>query len=410
VSCADDKGVKTFREGTHRVIDPAATLARVMPLAVHMGITRVAMLTGLDVLGIPVAAAVRPNSRSIAVHQGKGVTIDAAKASAIMEAVECFHAENIVLPLQRASFTTMSKAADAADPATLPRCGGRAYSDEPLLWISGRDLLSGRTLWVPHELVSVDFTAPLPTPAGLFQATTNGLAAGNDWREAVLHALYEVVERDAVALWRALPEAAQDACALNLNEIDGELGRRLLACFATAGVSVRIWDVTSDIGLPTFICLAASPDEPDAVEPELGSGCHCDRDIALSRALTETAQARLTRISGARDDFDVMGYRPEERAARQGWARRWMSGAAKSRFRAPATLAGADLRHDLDVVLTRLAAAGIAQVGCVCLTRAELGIPVVRVVVPGLEGPWTPPGGEYTPGVRAMVVRATAVA
>ena len=66
-----------------------------------MGITRVAVLTGLDVIGIPVAAAVRPNSRSVAVHQGKGVTLDAAKASAVMEAVECFHAENIALPLRR---------------------------------------------------------------------------------------------------------------------------------------------------------------------------------------------------------------------------------------------------------------------------------------------------------------------
>jgi YcaO-like protein with predicted kinase domain len=404
MSWRDDEGTKTFFEGTHRIIDPSATVARLMPLAGRMGITRVAMLTGLDVLGIPVAAAVRPNSRSIAVHQGKGVTIDAAKASAIMEAVECFHAENIILPLQRASFAGMSGAGDVADPAKLPRCGGRIYADESVLWVAGRDLLSGRTLWVPYELVSVDFTVPLPTPAGLFQATTNGLAAGNDCYEAMLHALYEVVERDAVALWRALPEPSQDASALDLGEIDGAFGRRLLTSFTRAGVSLRIWDVTSDIGLPTFVCLAASPDEPGAVEPELGSGCHCDRDIALTRALTEAAQARLTRISGARDDFDMISYQPERRAARQEWARRWMNGVAKGSFRAPATLAGADLRHDLDVVLTRLGAAGIAQVGCVCLTHADLGIPVVRAVVPGLEGPWTPPGGEYTLGVRATNV------
>jgi YcaO-like protein with predicted kinase domain len=398
----DDKGAKIFFDGTHRVIDPAATFARVMPFARQMGITRVAMLTGLDVLGVPVAAAVRPNSRSIAVHQGKGITIDAAKVSAVMEAAECFHAEDIVLPLQRATFKKLSEQADVADPAMLPRSGDRYYADEPLLWVGGQDLLSGRTLWVPHELVSVDFTAPLPMAAGLFQATTNGLAAGNDWREALLHGLYEVIERDAVALWRALPDIAQDAHAIDLAEVDGVLGRRLLASFAHAGVFVRIWDVTSDIGLPAFVCLIASPAEPDAVEPELGSGCHADRDIALSRALTEAAQARLTRISGARDDFDWMGYRPEQRALRQDWARRWMAAPAQGSFRAPETLAGPTLQDDLDVVLTRLSAIGIAQACCICLTRRELGIPVVRVVVPGLEGPWTPPGGEYTPGARAV--------
>ena len=60
-------GVKSYWLGTHRVVDPETTLARVMPLAPRMGVTRVAVLTGLDNIGIPVAAAVRPNSRSIAV-------------------------------------------------------------------------------------------------------------------------------------------------------------------------------------------------------------------------------------------------------------------------------------------------------------------------------------------------------
>lgn len=400
----DDASTKIYFDGTHRVVDPSITLAQVMPFTRRMGITRVAVLTGLDVIGIPVAAAVRPNSRSIAVHQGKGATVDAAKASAVMEAVECFHAEHITLPFHRASFAEMANAADATDPATLPRCGARIYMDEPLLWVAGRDLLSGRALWVPVELVSVDFTAPLPSQTGLFQATTNGLASGNDQREAVLHALYEVVERDAVALWRALPEAAQDACAIDLAAVDGAVALRLLRSFATAGVSVRIWDVTSDIGLPAFLCLATSRYTPDAVEPELGSGCHIDRDVAVSRALIEAAQARLTRISGSRDDFDPPSYLMEERAVRHERARRWMTAAARGRFRAKAALAGPTLRHDLDVVLRGLAAADVAHVGCVDLTLAEFGIPVVRVVVPGLEGPWTPPGGEYTQGFRARAV------
>ena len=72
---------KHYLDGTHRITDPASTLSRVMPFAARMGITRVAVLTGLDVIGIPVVAAYRPNSRSIAVHQGKGTTLAAAKAT-----------------------------------------------------------------------------------------------------------------------------------------------------------------------------------------------------------------------------------------------------------------------------------------------------------------------------------------
>lgn len=398
-----DVGGKAFLEGTHRVTDPAATLAKVMPFAAAMGITRVAVLTGLDVLGIPVAAAIRPNSGSLAVHQGKGMTPDAAKASAVMEAVELYHAETADPPLRHASFAVLSETAEAADPATLPRSDERACAGERLPWVEGRDLVSGRAFWLPHEMVGVD--TGLGTPrAGLFRATTNGLGAGNHWLEAVLHGLYEVVERDAVALWRALPEAGQDARGVDPQAVGGPLGRWLLAAFAGAGVAVRLWDVTSDIGLPAFVCLAASPPEPDAVEPELGSGCHADRDIAIARAMTEAAQARLTRISGARDDFDPAGYRPAARAARQEIARRWLSVPARGGLRAPAGLAGPTLRHDLDLVLERLTAAGLARVGCVDLSQPAIGIPVVRIVVPGLEGSWTPGDGEYTPGVRARAV------
>ncbi|MDA8050860.1 MAG: YcaO-like family protein [Rhodospirillales bacterium] len=400
---ADPDGRKLHIAGTHRVVEPASTLARILPLAARMGITRVAVLTGLDRVGIPVAAAVRPNSRSIAVHQGKGLSLDAAKASAVMEAVECYHAETADLPLRRRSFAEITADAEAADPALLPRCRGRAYAGERLLWVEGRDLLSGRPFWLPHELVSIDF-AERESGAGLFQAGTNGLAAGNHWLEAMLHALCETIERDALALWRAQPEPAGDRTALDPRALEGTAARPLLVAFAQAGVAIRVWDITSDIGIPSFVCLAVALGADEADEPELGSGCHLDRDVALARALTEAAQARLTRISGARDDFEPASYGPRVRAARQKAARRWLAGRATTGFTARAGLAGVTLRHDLDVVLRRLSDAGMRHVGYVDLTQPELGIPVARVVVPGLEGPWTPPDGDYTPGTRARVV------
>lgn len=394
-------GAKRFRAGTHRVVDPATTLARVLPLAPRMGITRVAVLTGLDVLGVPVVAAMRPNSRSIAVHQGKGVTLDAAKASAVMEAVETFHAETMSLPLRLAAHDEL---AAAADPAALPRAAGRALGDARILWVAARELLGGGELFVPHELVTADYTHPAPAGSGFFQATTNGLASGNHWLEAVLHGLYEVVERDAIAMWRAGGERARDARAVALDSVDGEVSAGLLARYRAAEVAVRVWDVTSDIGLACFVALAVAPGGVDGVEPELGSGCHADRDVALSRALSEAAQARLTRISGARDDFGPETFGDDAKAERLDMAARWMRSPARRAFQDAPDCTGPTLRHDLDAALARLDNVGLRQVAYVDLSRAEFGIPVARVIVPGLEGPWTPETGDYTPGARARTV------
>jgi ribosomal protein S12 methylthiotransferase accessory factor len=99
----DRAGFKAYRHGTHRTLDPARTLARVQPHLARMGITRIANVTGLDRIGVPVVMVCRPNARSLAVSQGKGLTLDAAKASGVMEALELDHAERILLPLMLGS-------------------------------------------------------------------------------------------------------------------------------------------------------------------------------------------------------------------------------------------------------------------------------------------------------------------
>jgi len=395
----DPDGCKRWRDGSDRVIDPAATLARVRPMLPQLGITRIGMLTGLDVIGIPVAAAYRPNSRSVAVHQGKGVSDAAAQVSAAMEALECWHAETPDLPLRLASAEEIAAIGTAVDPDRLPRsAGGGDPFAERLLWVEGRDLAQDRPVFVPYELVAADYTAPAPPGSGMFQATTNGLASGNHWLEAVTHGLYEVVERDATALWHAAPVAQRRDRTLDLATVTGPCSA-LLGRFARAGVAVTVWDVTTEIGLPCFLALALDP-RGGSVEPELGAGCHADREVALSRALTEAAQARLTRISGARDDFALAGYAAAGRGARETEAEGWRGVRGRRRFAAAPAFAGPTLRHDLDAALERLTAAGFGQVIAIDLTRAEFGVPVARIIVPGLEGPFDPDGG-WTPGPRA---------
>src|SRR5580693_537581 len=117
-------GLKAYRVGTHRGRSPDDTIAKVMPLAAEFGITRVAVLTGLDRTGIPVVMVCRPNARSSAVFNGKGVDLAAAKASGIMEAVETWHAENVRLPLVFASFADLHRRMSLIDIEGLPKRPG----------------------------------------------------------------------------------------------------------------------------------------------------------------------------------------------------------------------------------------------------------------------------------------------
>jgi ribosomal protein S12 methylthiotransferase accessory factor len=265
-------------------------------------------------------------------------------------------------------------------------------------------LFSGAARWVPHDLVTADYTVD-SGPAGPLQATTTGLATGNHVLEALCHALCEAIERDALALWRLLPTRAQDATSLDLATADASLRAALLDRFAAAGVALRAFDATSDVGVPVVLCLAAAEDGDGEVGPETGSGCHPDPMVALARAAAEVAQARLTRISGARDDLAPESYGERCRAVRARAARDWLHevppGSARRDCRTLPACAGTTLRADLAAILERLAAVGLDEAVWVDLAHPEVGLPVVRVVVSGLEGPGTPEGGGYVPGARA---------
>ena len=215
-----DAGAKQYRLGTHRTVSPEATLARVAPHLNEMGITRIANVTGLDEIGIPVVMVCRPNSRSISVSQGKGVDLAAAKASGVMEAIETYHAERITLALKLASFEELRHSNPMVDASSLPFSVENRYRDDrALLWIEGRNLLNNEPLWLPHELVHTDYTLPQPTGSGCFAANTNGLASGNHILEAIAHGIYEVIERDALTLWR-LPDTTTGKVALDLESVD----------------------------------------------------------------------------------------------------------------------------------------------------------------------------------------------
>jgi len=400
----DQPLAKRFRQGTHRTAAPDETLARVRPYAARMGITRLGNITGLDHIGIPVAVAVRPNSRSVSVSQGKGLELPQAMASALMEACEGFHAEEIG-PCRQAAYRELARSENVVDPATLC-AGGRPFdADAATSWIEGYDLLRREPCWLPVEIVHTDYT--VQQPDGYFLAGSNGLASGNHPVEAINAALYEVVERDAVALWIARPLRRRAGCLLDLASVDDSDCRALLAKYAAAEIAVRVWNVTTDIGIAAFLCEIRdlSAGDPGRLRRFHGSGCHADRAIALSRALTEAAQTRLTYISGIRDDLSPAEYQ-EAPGAEIGDA--LLDALARETapvsFAAVPSFAAADLAEDLRRALGRLAVLGLGRAVAVDLTRPEFGIPVVRLVIPGLE--WDPHHPNYRPGRRAQQVAA----
>ena len=402
-----DRALKVYRLGTHRTVPPDETLARLMPLLPGMGITRIANITGLDLIGIPVVMVCRPNSRSVAVAQGKGLDLAAAKVSGVMESIETFHAERVALPLRLATYAELCRSESVAEVPRLPfSVRGRFADDLPILWVAGRDLMGGGTAWVPYECVHTDYTLPFPQGSLCFAANTNGLASGNHALEATSHGLAEVIERDAITLWKQRDDASRKSTVVDLDTVDDAACRALLDRLAAAGIDVMVWDATSDVGVATFYCLLVGQ-QTGFADPEYGSGCHPSRAIALSRALTEAAQARTTYIAGSRDDFVPELYAGSVRERRLRDCRALLASRAPARaFRDVPSFEADDIAADVDWMLRQLARAGMAQALVVDLTIAEYGLPVVRVVVPGLEGPDKGPGSDYVPGARARAIDA----
>jgi YcaO-like protein with predicted kinase domain len=368
-----------LHDGTHRVASLAATWKRFAPAAKRAGITRIAELTGLDTLGIPVFAAIRPMGKSLSTQQGKGLSRDAARISALMESLETFSAEQARAAV-RGSYRVLSKHRRVVDVRELPRPRGRLDLDERWSWIVGCDLISGEPILVPLDTVTLDTTFTKP-PA--FDISSNGLASGNNLVEAIVHGLCEVIERDAEAAWRR----SGDDRRLVLDTITDPACASLIERIVAAGSRVIVWDLASRVGLCAIGCaIVEDPREPAwrALGVYQGFGAHLRPEIAIARALTEAAQTRLTYIAGGRDDFFAEDYAratdPELLAAM--WAS--LPDGEPVVLEDLPRHATRSLGDDLEMLVGLVRAAGFEQVIAVDLTHPSLRVPVAKVIVPGL--------------------------
>ncbi|GAA3092447.1 YcaO-like family protein [Streptosporangium carneum] len=283
--------------GTHRTRTPEETWAVAKRHLDRVGISRVADVTHLDCIGVPVCLAIRPGSETLAVSQGKGATPLLAKISAVMESIELWHAERPAVETFTASAEELDLPYGLADLRI--RTELAPYRDSLRLdWVEGVGTVSGRAVPVPADLVGLTLAAGLDWRPAALHASSNGLASGNSREEAALHAMYELVERHATSFLR--PGARDRRRTVRVETITGGHCTALLDALHAAGVDTEVSFVPNEFGLPCFVCFVWSPEYPVLCA---GSGCHSNAEVALSRALTEAVQTRLTGISGTRDDI-----------------------------------------------------------------------------------------------------------
>ncbi len=373
---------------------PAALLRDLISKFPRLGITRLASQTGLDRTGIPCYAAIRPNSLTIASHQGKGEDELGAKLSAVMEAAEYAVAEAPETPGPTLSHDQVrARGLATLDVANLLPRGFAVDPALPIRWVEAEDLATGRPVLVPYDAVVLGVA---PAAFGPISQSTNGIGAGATPDRALLHALCELIERDAVCLWGFRSDTAAFATAV-APEAFGDAGvDRLVAQVARAGYRIHLFDQTTNIGVPVIYAVMFPAYGADRhFDAASGAACHPVAGVAARKAIIEAAQTHVTNIAGARDDIVDAEYETElSRSIKV------LTEARSSGRPAPEGFTGDDDIADfLEYVRAGLERARLGRIVTVRLGSDQLGIEVVKVFVPGLEDRLS--NKNWRPGPRA---------
>src|SRR5215211_3358204 len=404
--------------GTSRIMPAQETLERVTSVSKKIGVTRLADITNMDILGIPNYSAVLPGTEDyIWVYSGKGPTKVHAKASALMECIERYSSLPSSGPKNfiKGSYDQLSKSFHVLHPDEIVEPVRFQYKNDMLMdFLPGFDLFTNEQIMVPASLALFRYS-PVPPFLNPFAFHhTNGLASGNVMEEAICHALCEVIERDAMSLAElrasAIPFHVLRTIVHSLNlagfpvppipadrfvddpdvfpevdisEVEFEPVKKLVRKFEKAGIPLIIKDITSDIGIPTFNASSIEWVTHDYGYLAEGHGTHPDARIALLRAITEVSQTRAANIQGARDDLRKIRYGENNTDDKRAW--QFISSDEKIGYNKITSFNNEDILDDIKLVLQNLKDVGIKTAAIVDLTNPSLGIPVVRAIVPGLE-------------------------
>jgi oxazoline/thiazoline synthase len=429
-------------DGGHRVMTPEAALRtwshHISPVT---GVVR--MLTRItdedDPLHVYVSGsnmALRTeNSRTLkrrlrGSNCGKGVTDAQARMSAVGEAIE--------------RYSGVFRGEESRERGTLRSLGDRAidpdtwtlYSDAQYVardeWnrrqrrldaIPLRFTADTETDWSPvwsltrreHRLLPTSllyYSAPPESDSGCFVPESNGTAAGSSLEDAMLQGLMELVERDSVAIWwyNRLRQRTVD-----LASIDDPYVQKLRDAYAARNRNIWMLDVTSDLGIPAFVAFSRRIDGHPTEDIVFAPAAHLDPHIAMLRALTELNQM----IPGVGPpEGQSAGYTYDDPEAVEWWQTATIANQPwilPSESLPPRRLSDfpdithEDLLDDIVHVQGILEASGL-EVLALDQTRPDIGLPVVKMIVPGLRHFWArfAPGRLYdTPVEMGLLERPT---
>jgi oxazoline/thiazoline synthase len=329
---------------------------------------------------------------------GKGFSDSQAKASALGESVERYSAVyQGDEPTVRASFSSFNGDAIAPNACML-------FSDTQL---ANREQLNSRANileripstfdenavldWTPvwsftrgahvHLPTSYLYYGCEPSETRFCAADSNGNAAGGSLEDAILQGFLELVERDATAIWwyNRIPRPAVD-----LTDVLGEHWPAVRDEYARRDREVWVLDLTTDLGIPAFAAVSRCTSGPSE-RLLLGLGAHLDPQVGVMRAISELHQMLVTVDSASTDaaiEPDVRGWLTDARLVDHGYLA--PSALARRRRADYMSLMHSDLRNDVDWCRKRVEALGF-ELLTLDQTRADLELPVVKVIVPGLR-------------------------
>ncbi|MFF4098220.1 TOMM precursor leader peptide-binding protein [Streptomyces sp. NPDC001903] len=342
-----------------------------------------------------------------ALSGGKGRTAEEARTSALCEAVERYsgtrHGDE---PVVRDSLRGLGEA--AVHPNDCQLYSRRQFAERelwnarhsrfhhvpapfdetrPTEWTPVWSLTEGRGRLLPTSMLY--FGRGAAPAADEPWADSNGNAAGSSPEDAVVQGFLELVERDAVALWW-YNRTRQPG--VDLGSFEDEWVERIRHGLRRANREVWALDLTSDLGIPVFAALSRRTDKP-AEDVVFGFGAHFDPRVALSRALSELGQL-LPAVGGARGDGG--GYRITDPEPLSWWRRAtvanqpYLAADPMAQTRTPGhwpSVRGTDLLDDVRVVTELVRSKGMDLL-VLDQSRPDLGLPVTKVVVPGLRHFW----------------------
>lgn len=355
----------------------------------RLGITRVGDLTDLDTIGIPVWFASRPNSRGLSVSQGKGLSAEQARISAVMEAAEGAVAERTepIISHHCSIARAISEKSNIVPLGSLQRCNSGAVDpDRSRAWVRGFGLQSSKTVYAPYELIGLDMRSNAGWDHRAFSMSSIGMGAGQNEQQATLHALYELLENDATAFLQLFGLTAGCRRPIDCSKTTNEGLGSAIERVESKGIKARFFDLTGTIPVPTIGCFLQSslPGSKEArVQLTAGFACRSDPGDAALAALLEAVQSRLTKIAGSREDLGRETYqtgfaplpRPDEPATE-----------IAAMTPAACDTSFSDHGNALAAVSRRaLKASRAEEIYVFPLAKPELGLHVVRLLVPGME-------------------------